>query len=151
MNSLVDFYKYNKDLRIKKENDRQYIWCVIRKKYLVLQPEELVRQLILISFIKEGLYPSSLIQVEKGIVINGLRKRFDIIVYDRKIQPFMLVECKSYKNMLAQNAIDQAAIYNIALKAPYLFITNGITAICASINFPDGTYFIMDKMPKLNK
>jgi hypothetical protein len=149
MNSLIDFYKYNGELRIKKEDDKQYIWCVIRKKYLVLQPEELVRQLILIAFIKEGLYPPNLIQVEKGLVVNGLKKRFDIIVYDRNVKPFILVECKSYKITLAQNAIDQAAIYNKVLKAPFLFLTNGITTICASINFKDGTYFLLDKMPEL--
>jgi hypothetical protein len=149
MSLVIEYHKYKDKLKIKAESEKNYIWCIIRKKYLVLQPEEMIRQLVLLSFIENNMYPRNLIQVEKGLRINNLRKRFDIIIYDSKMHPFLLVECKSHNVPLHQSAIDQAAVYNTVLKAPYLLLTNGISTICVAINFVDSSYELLDELPNL--
>lgn len=150
MSLILEYHKYKDRLKIKKEEKQTFIWCIIRKKYIILQPEELVRQLVLISFIEQKKYPKNFIQVEKGLRVNNLLKRFDIIVYNSKSTPFLLVECKSHNVALEQNVIDQVAVYNTALKAPYLLVTNGIATICAAIDFENASYKIMDELPDLS-
>lgn len=132
----IDLHKYSKELKIKKENGVIYIFDLIRKKHLVLQPEELVRQLMVLHLISIG-YPKEKIQVEKGLNINGLKRRFDIVVYDKDINPFLLVECKSHKIKITQEAFDQIAQYNIALQAPFLLVTNGVQTYCCALDIAD--------------
>jgi hypothetical protein len=91
----LDLLQFKPFLKSKRENGKQLIFCPIRKKFLVLQPEELVRQLLLVYLIKEKKYPKSKIAVEKSLRFNELEHRFDILIYDKNNQPFLLVECKA--------------------------------------------------------
>jgi hypothetical protein len=101
------------------------IWDVIRKKWIIQQPEEMVRQLFVHYLVNECSYPLSRIQIEKQIKVNRQSRRFDLLVYDWDVRPFMLIECKSFEVPIAQRTLDQATLYNYNYKAPFICITNG--------------------------
>ena len=111
--------------RIKKENDKEYIFDAIRKVWLLLTEEEWVRQNFVSYLIKEVNYPSTLIALEKEITLNELKKRFDILVYDKDHQPWMLIECKSSSVALNDETLQQVLRYNISVPVNYIIITNG--------------------------
>lgn len=111
--------------KIKKEKDKEFIFDEVRKRWVMLTPEEWVRQNILQYLLQVKQYPASLIAVEKEIWLGNLKKRFDIVVYDKDTQPWMIVECKSMDIELSKNVLDQALRYNQVIKASYIVITNG--------------------------
>ncbi|HVF81796.1 MAG TPA: type I restriction enzyme HsdR N-terminal domain-containing protein [Flavisolibacter sp.] len=113
------------DFNIKKERERQYIFDNIRKAWLLLTPEEWVRQNFVAYLISELNYPSALIALEKEILLNELKKRFDILVYDKVHQPWMMVECKAPGVKLDDGVLQQVLRYNITVPVKYLIITNG--------------------------
>lgn len=100
------------------------IFDPVRKKYVALTPEEWVRQHILHYLLERG-YPASLIAIERGIAVNGLTRRFDIVVYRRDAQPLILVECKAQEEALDHKVVMQAIAYNLTVQARYLWLTNG--------------------------
>ena len=112
------------DFRIKKEGRKEFIFDALRKKWLLLTPEEWVRQNFLQYMILVKKYPSSLIAVEKEIELADLKKRFDIVLY-KNARPWMIVECKETTVALDRKVLDQVLRYNMSLKVPYLVITNG--------------------------
>ncbi|MDF1697433.1 MAG: type I restriction enzyme HsdR N-terminal domain-containing protein [Saprospiraceae bacterium] len=130
----LNLHEYKDQLNLKKEQDVVYIFDIIRKKYLVFQPEEMVRQLLIQHLIKVG-YPKEKIQVEKGIDINGLYRRFDIIIYDSSFHPYILIECKAHTVSIDQSTFDQISSYNLAVKAPYLIVCNGISTYSCHLDF----------------
>lgn len=130
----INLHEFQSFLKIKTKGDSKYIWDPIRKKYLVPQPEELVRQLLILYLTQKLDYPISRIQVEKSLKVLGQYRRYDIIVYDQNIEPYLLIECKSHKEPINQSVVDQVSRYNITLNAPYLLITNGVQSYCCSVN-----------------
>ena len=151
MNIDLDLHQYRQFLKLKKTKEDNLIFDPIRKKYIIIQPEEIVRQLFLAFILHENIYPVNLIQVEKGIRVNDLMKRFDVVIYDRKIRPFILIEIKSHKSKLNQTSFDQAARYNIALKAPYLILTNGMSTRCAFVDHQKEKYEFLSNLPSLSE
>ena len=111
--------------KIKKEGDRDYLFDAIRKTWLLLTEEEWVRQNFIQYLVQEVHYPSALIAIEKELLLNGLKKRFDVLVYDRQHQPWMLIECKAPDVALNDAALEQLLRYNMSIPVPYLVITNG--------------------------
>ena len=111
--------------KIKTEGSVEYIFDEFRKRWFILTPEEWVRQNFLQYLTKVRSYPASLIAVEKEIALGELKKRFDIVVYDRESKPWMIVECKEMNVALDQLVLDQVLRYNIPMQVPYLVITNG--------------------------
>ena len=111
--------------KLKTALNKEFIFDDVRKLWVMLTPEEWVRQNFLQYLVQVKKYPSSLIAVEKEIFLNNLKKRFDIVVYDKHTRPWMLVECKEMKVALNKVVLHQALRYNIYLHAPYLVITNG--------------------------
>lgn len=109
---------------IKITEGRELIFCVIRKRWLVLTPEEWVRQNLLLFFIGVMNYPASLMAVEKQLLLGELKKRFDLVIY-RNDLPFMLVECKEMNVPVSQKTLDQVMRYNVNLQAVYFIISNG--------------------------
>lgn len=101
------------------------VFDVIRKKWLLLTPEEWVRQNILQYLLITKKYPASLIAIEKKIKLAELRKRCDIVIYNRKSEPWMIIECKEMNVILSEKTMAQILRYHIALPAKYLVITNG--------------------------
>lgn len=113
------------DFRVKKGQNRELIFDPLRKKWLVLTPEEWVRQNFIQYLVRTRNYPASLISVEKEIELGELKKRFDILVYDKDQQPWMMIECKAMQVALNGNVLQQLLRYNISVPVPYLVITNG--------------------------
>ena len=111
--------------RIKEENGKEMIFDFIRKQWLLLNEEEWVRQNFIQFLVQELKYPSELIAVEKEIQLGDLKKRFDILVYDRDHNPWMLIECKASEINLDEKVLFQVLRYNISMPANFLVITNG--------------------------
>ena len=111
--------------RFKEENGKEMIFDFIRKQWLLLNEEEWVRQNFIQFLVQELKYPSELFAVEKEIQLGDLKKRFDILVYDRDHKPWMLVECKAGEIVLDEKVLFQVLRYNISMPATFLVITNG--------------------------
>ena len=111
--------------RFKEENGKEMIFDFIRRQWLLLNEEEWVRQNFIQFLVQELKYPSELIAVEKEIQLGDLKKRFDILVYDRDHRPWMLVECKAGEIVLDEKVLLQVLRYNISMPANFLVITNG--------------------------
>lgn len=118
------------EVNLKKSEGKIWIFDGIRKKYLVLTPEEWVRQHLINYFIQHLKYPKSLISVERGLTYNQLQKRSDITVFDRSGNAWMIVECKSPEVELDQKSVMQVAVYNTDTKAKYVSVSNGLKHIC---------------------
>jgi hypothetical protein len=135
------------DFRIKKEGERRFIFDDIRRTWLVLTEEEWVRQNF-VAYLKKSLhYPSSLIALEKEIQLNSLKKRFDILVYDKSHQPWMMVECKAPNVSLNQNVLQQILRYNITVPVQFIIITNGESTIAWEKKA--GALSLISQMPQL--
>ncbi|RYZ29017.1 MAG: type I restriction enzyme HsdR N-terminal domain-containing protein [Chitinophagaceae bacterium] len=113
------------EFKLKKEGEKRFVFDTIRKAWLLLTEEEWVRQNFVAYLVKQLHYPETLIALEKEILLNGLKKRFDILVYDRSHQPWMLIECKAPEVLLSEDVLQQALRYNITVPVNYIVITNG--------------------------
>ena len=111
--------------RFKKEEGKEFIFDTIRKVWLSLTEEEWVRQNFIQFLVQEMKYPVSLIALEKEIQLGELKKRFDILIYDKNHQPWMLVECKEPGVILSENVLQQVLRYNMKVPVQYIVITNG--------------------------
>jgi hypothetical protein len=143
----IDFLKYKDQLRIRKTAVRLEVYDPVRRQYFMVQPEEMVRQLVLQYLISEKQYPLSKIRVEKGLVVNGLQKRCDILIFDQAIKPLLLVECKSAKVAINQAVFDQIVRYNLAFRVPYLMVTNGLATFCCKMDYNNEGYTFLDVIP----
>ncbi len=131
------------ELRLRKVEQRTQIYDAFRKRWVVLTPEEWVRQHFLYYLKDHFQYPANLLAVEKSLRLNGLSKRADIVVYSRTMDPWMLIECKKPELKLNQAVFDQAARYNLVMNVPYLAITNGMQLLAAEIQ-TDQAIFIQE-------
>lgn len=131
--------------KIKEEQGKELIFDEIRKRWVVLTPEEWVRQNFLQYLIHIKKYSASLIAVEKEIKLGELKKRFDIVVYDKQTKPWMIIECKEMNVALDKTVLDQVLRYNITLQVPHLVITNG--SYCMAISFEKNTMTEMEALP----
>ncbi len=127
------------------------VMCLVRKKWIVLTPEEWVRQHFISYLNLELGYPLSLMKVEKQILVNGLKKRFDIVLYNSLGKMKVLVECKAPAISLSPAVFDQAARYNISLKVPILIITNGMNHFCASVDLSKKSHSYLKNIPSYNE
>lgn len=126
---ILNLPKY--DINISEKDGKTCIYDQIRRKYVVLTPEEWVRQHMVNYMVSHLGYPRGLLRVESGLRYNNLQKRTDIVAYDKTGHPLVLVECKASHIALSNDAIDQAAMYNRVLEARYLVVTNGMEFLCA--------------------
>lgn len=129
------------------KNDKEFIFDEVRKRWILLTPEEWVRQNFLQYLTQIKKYPAALIAVEKEIKLGELKKRFDILVYDKDTKPWMIVECKEMNVQLDKAVLDQALRYNMSLNVPYLVITNG--SYCMAMQLKDNTIMHIDSLPIL--
>jgi len=139
------------DYQIKDEEGKLSIFDPLRKKFLILTPEEWVRQHLINYLIFYKKYPKSLFSMEKGIKYNLLLKRFDILILDREASPFLLVECKAPTIKLSQKTAEQIAVYNKSIGARYLAISNGLQHICLELDQVSGTYTQFREFPEFQK
>ncbi len=143
----INYTKYQDQLSLKKENNKTFLYDPIRKKFLVLQPEELVRQLVLQYLMDDRGFNKNFIRTEMGLRVNELYKRTDILIYDKDYSPFLLVECKSAKVKISQDTFDQIARYNLPLQVPYLLVTNGIHSYCCEMDYEKSNYHFLEEIP----
>lgn len=135
-------------MQIRTQNGKQYVLCAWRRRYVRLTPEELVRQTTLQLLVNEFGYPHNLIAVEVPIEVAGVQKRCDAIVYNRQMQPLMLIEFKAPSVHLTQEVFDQAAIYNRKLQVPLLMLCNGRESIVARVL--QTQYQFLEQIPAYN-
>lgn len=126
---LADFSDIQ--LQLRKADNKTQVYDPIRKKWLVLTPEEHVRQYLLQYLINTLNYPASLIAVEKQITLGSLNKRFDIVVYNREHQPWLLAECKAPEVPVTDITLNQLLQYHNTLQCKYWVLSNGHQLFCA--------------------
>lgn len=133
--------------RYKEENGRKLIFDEARGKYVVLTPEEWVRQNFTRFMSRHLDYPASLTGVEKMLKINKLSQRCDIVLYNREGRAVLIVECKAPSVKITQAVLAQAARYNTNLKVPYLVLTNGLQHYCIHTDTKTGNYSVETEFP----
>jgi hypothetical protein len=147
--NLLQFPQY--PFKLRGTAGSEEIWDEVRRKWVVCTPEEWVRQHCVRYLIEELGYPPGLLSVEKGLKVNGLSRRTDVVVYSRKQEPLLIVECKAPEVALSQSTFDQVARYNLTLRVPYLLITNGVNHYCCKINLEEGSYSFLKEIPRYHE
>ena len=137
----------NYKFKLKSNENKTLIFDNLRKKYMVLTPEEWVRQHFVQFLIEEKNYPASLIAIEKQVLVNNLKKRSDILVFNKDGNPEIIVECKAPKIKITQATFDQIARYNSKLRANFLVVTNGLTHFYCKMDFEKETYLFLKEIP----
>ena len=117
---------------------------------MILQPEEWVRQHCVLFLINEKGYPKSLINIEKELIVNDLKKRYDIVVFNPNGSILLIVECKAPSVIINQSTFDQIAQYNRVLMADYLMVTNGLNHYYCKMNFEKECYDFLREIPNYN-
>ena len=133
--------------RLKSTENKVSIFDVIRKKFIILQPEEWVRQHCIHYLINSKAYPKSLINVEKELVINGLKKRYDIVVFNSDGSIHLIIECKAPNIKIDQCSFDQIARYNLSLNASFLMVTNGLNHYYCQMSYEENRYIFLKDIP----
>ena len=134
-------------IKLKKEENKTLVFDPIRKKYIVLTAEEWVRQNFIQFLIDEKNYPASLMAVEMGIDLLNTKKRCDIVLYNTKGLPHMIVECKAPSIKISQDTFDQIARYNMTLKTDLLVVTNGLQHYVCMIDYQNQCYHFLKEIP----
>lgn len=143
----IDLLIFQEKLTTKEEDGKQWIFDPIRKKYLVLLPEELVRQLLLQYLIEIKKFPAGRINVEKQLTVLSSKRRFDMVIYDKNANPKMLIECKAPNVKINQKTFEQIAKYNLSIQADYLLVTNGIETFCCKMDYQNKSYSFISEIP----
>ena len=142
----LNFPKYS--FRFKSSENKRLIFDVIRKKFVVLTPEEWVRQHTIQFLISEKQFPKSLMNVEKQLLLNNTRKRYDIVVFNRDGSIYLIVECKAHNISIGQDTFDQIARYNLVTQANYLMVTNGLEHYFCRMDSENERYIFLEDLPQ---
>ena len=135
------------DFRFKNSENKIAVFDEIRKKFVILTPEEWVRQHVVQFLLKQKNYPKSLINVEKILKINGLTKRYDVVVFNNDGSILILVECKAPEIKISQNTFDQIARYNMTINARFLMVTNGLNHYFCQMDYINEEYQFLKELP----
>ncbi|SRR5690554_1778321 len=141
----LNFPKFQ--FRFKNTENKWYIFDEIRKKYVFLTPEEWVRQHVVRYLTEVKGYPKSYINLEKIVKINGMNKRYDVVVFNPKGEIFLLVECKEPNVAITQTVFDQIARYNSNLNAQFLMVTNGLNHYYCKLDYLNENYQFLTDLP----
>ncbi|MDA9907821.1 type I restriction enzyme HsdR N-terminal domain-containing protein [Flavobacteriaceae bacterium] len=142
----LNFSKYN--FRFKSNENKTLIFDIIRKKFVILTPEEWVRQHTLHFLITEKKYPVSYINVEKQLLLNDTVKRYDIVIFKNDGDVEIIIECKAPSVTINQVSFDQIARYNLALNSNLLMVTNGLTHYFCKMDIKNKKYIFLRDLPK---
>ena len=138
--------EYN--FRIKKQDEKLFIFDSQRKKYVSLTPEEWVRQHFIQFLIEEKGYPAAYLSIEKQLSMNGMKKRCDAILYNIHASPILIIEFKAPTVAITQATFDQVAVYNAKLKVDYFMISNGIEHYCCKVDTKNSHYEFLVELPE---
>ncbi len=142
----LNFPAYN--FRFQKYQNKIKIFSKLRKKFIILTPEEWVRQHCVNFLIEEYKYSPQLMNEEKQVIVNGMSKRYDLLVYKPEGSINLIVECKAPDVQISQDTFDQIARYNLSLDADYLMLTNGLNHYFCQLDYVKQTYIFMPHLPK---
>jgi predicted type IV restriction endonuclease len=134
--------------KIKEIEGKRMIFDRCRRKYVVLTPEEWVRQHLVEFLIVEKKYPASLIMNEATVEINTMRKRCDTVIYNRNGAPVMIIEYKAPHIAISQTTFDQIAMYNFSLHVEYLIVSNGLAHYCCKVDYEKNCYTFLEDIPE---
>ncbi len=137
------------NVRIKHENKKAYVFDEIRRKWILLTPEEWVRQHLINHLVTQKNIPASLISVEKEIDLNNTRKRYDAVVYNKTMNPVLLIECKAPDVPITESTLEQTLRYNLILGVKFLLITNGLKEYAISVE--NGKGKLLSELPNYNE
>ncbi len=135
------------NLRISVDKDKELIFDTLRRKYVMLTPEEWVRQNFVSFLINYKGFLAGLMNNEVSLEQNGIKRRCDTLVSDRYGNPLVIVEYKAPNVEITQKVFDQIVRYNFVLKAKYLIVSNGLSHYCCSINYDRGNYCFLKEIP----
>jgi hypothetical protein len=133
--------------KIEREGTKLFIFDELRKKRLVLTPEEWVRQHWIQHLVKGKKYPKSLIQIEGGLKLHGMARRSDLVVYDNLGNKILLAEFKAPSVQITEAVFEQIARYNTVHRIPYLLVSNGMAHYYCRIHFQEGRFEFMADLP----
>lgn|SRR5690625_3122901 len=133
--------------KISKEGNKYFIFDVLRRKNVVLTPEEWVRQHWIHYLADIKRYPKSLMQIEGGMQLNKLLKRSDLVVYNNHGNKILLAEFKAPHVKITQKVFEQISNYNSIQKAPVLLVSNGLKHIYSKIDFEKKSYNFLSELP----
>ncbi|MDC1325176.1 type I restriction enzyme HsdR N-terminal domain-containing protein [Ulvibacter sp.] len=141
----LNFPEYQ--FRFKSKENKRLIFDEIRKKFIILTPEEWVRQHVIHYLVKDKKYPASHLSVEKQLKLHDTVKRYDIVVYNRDGGIELIVECKAPSIKISQDTFDQIARYNFVLRANLLMVTNGVEHYFCKMDFEAEKYEFIKELP----
>ena len=133
--------------KLKQEAGKTFIFDELRKRFVVLTPEEWVRQHLVKFLVEEKKYPRTLIKLEGGLRLNALQKRSDILLFNMQGEKSMLVECKAPSVKITQETFDQVARYNFVHRVQWLVVSNGLQHFCCEVDFVKGAYTFLEEIP----
>jgi hypothetical protein len=146
--NLTEFKLLDLEAQIKRSvSPELQLFDPVRKKWVMENPEEIVRQCLILWLTENNAIPYSRMAIEKQIQILGLTKRYDLVVYNKSAMPYILVECKAPHLAIHQSMFDQAAVYNMKLQAPFLGICNGHELKLCEIDFDKRLYHFIAELP----
>lgn len=137
--------------KLKQNNGSVQIWDAVRRKYVVLTPEEWVRQHFIAYLVGSKKYPLGRIGNEISLSLNGRSRRCDTLVYDAEGQPLVLIEYKAPHIPMSQKVFEQAVRYNICFRVPYIMLSNGISHYCCRIDYDSRKYSFLTEIPSYNE
>ncbi len=133
--------------RLQVENDRVYIFDELRKRFLLVTPEEWVRQHWVQHLMNKKGYPKALIQSEGGLTLNSLKKRTDLVVFNQAGERLLIAEFKAPSIKISQAVFDQIARYNMVHRVPFLLVSNGLEHYYCKVNFDKSSYTFLEEIP----
>ena len=137
----------NYAFRFKNTGDKISVFDEIRKKFVLLAPEEWVRQHVVCYLMQQKNFPKSHINVEKVLKLNGLTRRYDVVVFNPDGSILLLVECKAPVITIAQETFNQIARYNMSLNAEYMMVTNGLNHYFCQMDYEHEKYHFLQDLP----
>lgn len=145
----LDLMQWSSSLKTRSQGATQQVFDIVRRKWIALTPEEMVRQLLIQYFVQSQHFPVSRMSVERKLTIHGMTRRYDLVLFNKNPMPLLLAECKAPAVPIKQDVLDQAARYNIELKVPYLLVTNGRQSYCCNIDVENKTWGFLEQMPQV--
>ncbi|MEA3318281.1 MAG: type I restriction enzyme HsdR N-terminal domain-containing protein [Bacteroidota bacterium] len=137
--------------RVKEDKNKRFIFDTVRKKFVILTPEEWVRQNFISYLVEYKKYPASLIGVEFEFKLNTTSKRSDIVLFGKAGQPILVVECKASSVKITQKVFDQIARYNMNFRVDYLIVTNGLEHYCCKFDNEKKSFVFLKDIPEFSQ
>ncbi|MBO7301147.1 MAG: type I restriction enzyme HsdR N-terminal domain-containing protein [Bacteroidaceae bacterium] len=139
------------ETKICERDGKLQIFDPLRKCYVALTPEEWVRQHFVNFLIESRGFPAALMANEVAITVNGMKRRCDTVVYDKQLQPRVIVEYKAPTVKITKEVFAQISRYNLTLKVDYLIVSNGLQHYCCRMDYPNNSYRFMQEIPEYTK